>query len=109
MYLHSRYYPIAALVAANIHARLQHCLDAGTPLFTKRMAHGLAFAEDPGESFGENRSKILAAAMAATAGKAADERVAELRRHFEQRGLSLDQPWLNPGSVDRYEFPCAVS
>jgi hypothetical protein len=109
LYLHSRYYPIAALVAKSIHARLQHCLDAGTPLFTKRIAHGLAFAEDPGESFGENRSKILAAAMAATIGKPADERVAELRRHFAQRGLSLDQPWLNPGSLDRYEFPFPVS
>jgi hypothetical protein len=34
--------------------------------------------------------------------------MAEVRRQFEQRGLSLDQPWRNPGSVDRYQFPLPV-
>lgn len=105
LYLHARYYPIAALVLESLHARVRHALEPGTPLFTKRLADGLGFAEDPGESFGENRSKILAAAMAATQDQAADERIRELRRQFEQRGLSPDRPWLNAGSVDRYEFP----
>ena len=109
LYLHSRYYPIAALVVESIHARLRHLLDPGTPLFTKRLADGLGFAEDPGESFGENRSKILASAMTATQGQAADQRIDELRRQFEQRGLSFHQPWLNPGSADRYEFPFPVA
>jgi hypothetical protein len=108
LYLHSRYYPIAALVVEAIHAQISPWLNPGTPLSAKRLAGGLAFAEDPGESFGENRSKILAAAMAATRGKSADERMAEVRRQFEQRGLSLDQPWRNPGSVDRYQFPLPV-
>ncbi len=105
LYLHARYYPIAALVTESVHARLEPWLGPDTPLFSKRLAHGLALAEDPGESFGENRSRILAAAMAATRGKPADERIAELRRQFERRGLSLARPWLNPGSMDRYEFP----
>jgi len=105
LYLHARYYPIAALVAEKVHAQISPWLAAGTPLFTKRLAGGLAFAEDPGESFGENRSKILAAAMVASHGKTLDERMAEVRRQFEQRGLSFHQPWLNPGSVDCYMFP----
>jgi hypothetical protein len=84
-------------------------LGPGTPLFAKRLADGLAFAEDPGGSFGENRTKILAGAMAATRGMPVEERIAELRHQFEQRGLSLDRPWLNPGSMDRYEFPFPVS
>ena len=105
LYLHSSYYSIAALTVEAVHAQVSPWLNLGTPLFAKRLAHGLAFAEDPGESFGENRSKILAAAMAATRGKSVDERLAEVRRQFEQRGLSLNQPWLNPGSVDRYPFP----
>jgi type III HopA1-like effector protein len=108
LYLHSRYYPIAALVAEEVHAQLSPWLDAGTPLFAKRLADGLAFAEDPGESFGENRSKILAAAMVATRGKSLDERRAEVRRAFDEHGLSLDRPWLNPGSLDRYQFPFPV-
>jgi hypothetical protein len=108
LYLHVRYYPIAAQVAEKIHAKLLPCLRTDTPLFAKRLADGLALAEDPGESFGENRSKILAAAMVATRGKSTDERMAEVRRRFEERGLSLDRPWLNPGSVDRYQFPFPV-
>jgi hypothetical protein len=108
LYLHARYYPIAALVVEKVHAQVAPWLASGTPPFAKRLADGLAFAEDPGESFGENRSKILAAAMAATRGKSVDERMAEVHRQFEQRGLSLDQPWLNPGSVDRYAFPFPV-
>jgi HopA1 effector protein family len=109
LYLHSRYYPIAALVIEEVHAELSPWLDAGTPLFAKRLADGLAFAEDPGGSFGENRSKILAAAMVATRGKSLDERKTEVRRAFDERGLSLDRPWLNPGSLDRYQFPFPVS
>jgi hypothetical protein len=29
----------------------------------------------------------------------------ELRRQFEQRGISLDTPWLGPASPETYEFP----
>jgi hypothetical protein len=108
LYLHARYYPIAALLVEEVHAQVSAWLYSGTPLFAKRMADGLAFAEDPDESFGENRSKILAAAMVSTHGKSLDERWAAVRRAFEERGLALDQPWLNPGSVDRYEFPFPV-
>jgi HopA1 effector protein family len=109
LYLDARYYPIAALAVESIYAEVQHVLGPGTPLFAKRLAAGLAFAEDPGGSFGEHRTKILAGAMAATRGMPLEERIAELGREFEQRGLSLDQPWLNPGSMDCYEFPFPVS
>jgi hypothetical protein len=109
LYMLARYYPIAALVIEAVHAQVSDWLCSDTPLFSKRLADGLAFAEDPDESFGENRSKILAAAMAASSGKSLDERRAEVQRAFEERGLSLEKPWLNPGSVDRYEFPFPVS
>jgi hypothetical protein len=109
LYFHGRYYPITALVVESVHGLVRRLLYPGTPLFTNHMADGLAFAEDPGESFGENRSKILAAAMAATCGRPAAERLAEVKRQFELQGLSLDRPWLNQGSVDRYEFPFRTS
>jgi hypothetical protein len=109
LYLDARYYPIAALVVESIYSEVQHVLHPSTPLFAKRLADGLAFAEDPGGSFGENRTKILAGAMVATRAMPVEERIAELRHQFEQRGLSLDRPWLNPGSMDRYEFPFLVS
>jgi hypothetical protein len=109
LYLDARFYPIAALVVESIYAEVQQVLSPSTPLFAKRLADGLAFAEDPGGSFGEHRTKILAAAIVASRGMPVQERIAELARQFEQRGLSLDQPWLNPGSTDRYEFPFPVS
>jgi hypothetical protein len=109
LYLHKRYYAIAALLVERVHCRVRDWLDAGTPLFARRLADGLGFAEDPGESFGQHRCAILAAAMAATCGRPAEERLEEVRRQFERRGLSLDRPWLNAGSVDRYEFPFSLT
>lgn len=109
LYLHRRYYPIAALLVEPIHAGLERSLDAGRPLFTKRLAGGLGLAEDPGESFGKHRSRVLAEAVVASRGKPLAERLEEVRRRFSLRGLSLDQPWLNAGSIDRYEFPFPVS
>ena len=108
LYLNRRYYAIAALLVERVHVRLRAWLNAGTPLFARRLADGLGFAEDPGDSFGKHRCKILAEAMAATRGQPAEERLQEVRRQFERRGLSLDRPWLNAGSVDRYEFPFPV-
>jgi hypothetical protein len=47
--------------------------------------------------------------MVATRLRPIEARMAEVRRQFEENGLSLDQPWLNAGSVHRYEFPFPVS
>jgi hypothetical protein len=46
--------------------------------------------------------------MAATPGKPVEERLQQVRLQFERRGLSLDRPWLNAGSPDRYQFPFPV-
>jgi len=108
LYLHRRQYAIAALLVERVHSGLSPWLDTGTPLFAWHLADGLGFAEDPGDSFGKHRCTILAEAMAATCGRPAEERLQEVRRQFEKRGLSLDRPWLNAGSVDRYDFPFAV-
>jgi hypothetical protein len=105
LYLNARYYAIAALLVEGVHLGLRAWLNADTPLFARRLADGLGFAEDPGDSFGKHRCNILAEAMAATCGKPVEERLQEVRRQFERRGLSLDRPWLNAGSVDQYEFP----
>jgi hypothetical protein len=109
LYLHQRYYAVAALLVERVHQGIAGWLSPGTPLFTRQLAGGLGFAEDPGDSFGKHRCGILAEAMTATRGWPAEERLQEVRRRFEQRGLSLDRPWLNAGSVDRYEFPFPIT
>ena len=105
LYLHRRHYPIAALLAERVLSAVRPWLSAGTPLFARHLAGGLGFAEDPGDSFGKHRCQILASAMTATRGKPAEERLDEVRRQFDERGLTLDRPWLNSRSADRYEFP----
>src|SRR5581483_3139041 len=109
LWVHRRYYPIAAMLVQRVHERVRASLAAETPLFTRRLADGLAFAEDPGDSFGSHRCRILAEALCASCGGSSDERHAELARQFEQRGLSLDRPWLNAGAVDSYEYPFPVA
>ena len=109
LYLDARFYPIAALVIEAVYAEVRSLLLPGTPLFAKRLDEGLAFAEDPGSSFGEHRMKILAAVMVATRGKPVDERLAEVSKQFEQLGLAFDRPWLNARSVDCYDFPLLVA
>jgi hypothetical protein len=47
--------------------------------------------------------------MAASQQKAVGERLAEVRRHFEERGLSLDSPWLNANSQGQYEYPFSIA
>ncbi len=63
------------------------------PLFTRRIARGVGFAEDPGESFGQNRCRILAEAMMTS------REIEEVRRRFAAHGLSLDAPWAGSGAL----------
>jgi hypothetical protein len=105
LYIGRRYYPIAALLVESIHGEVLPWLNESTPLFTRPLAWGLAFAEDPGDSFGKHRCAILAAAISATRGSPMEGRFAELRRGFDRQGLSLDTPWLNANSSGDCEYP----
>jgi hypothetical protein len=79
-----------------------------TPLFTKKLRRGVGFAEDPGNrlSFGTHRSWIVARTLAQSyvRNHDADQQWADLVAEFEQEGLSIDRPYLNPGSKDCYEL-----
>jgi hypothetical protein len=86
-------------------------LKPATPALAKRLAPGLALAEDPGlqaVSFGMSRCQILADAVvrAAEAGVVDPEvRMEIVRARFAEDGITLERPYLNPGSTDRYTFP----
>jgi hypothetical protein len=108
LYVDRRHYTIAAMLVAEVHDKIRDRLLDDTPLFTKRLARGLALAEDPGDSFGKSRCKIVAQALWAAYESNLDP-LEELTRLFRERGLTLERPYLNPGSVDRYEFPVAVT
>jgi HopA1 effector protein family len=84
-------------------------LRPGTPALTKRLADGLAVAEDPPglDSFGMHRCGLLADAMVRAfelGAHAVPERLALVERHFDEQGVAFDRPYLNAGSVDDYEL-----
>ncbi len=80
-------------------------LRARTPVFAKRLAPGLAFAEDPpeDESFGTHRCGLLAEALVAgheSGARSTTDRVRAIAMRFAAAGLSLDRPFANPRSTD---------
>jgi len=110
LYVDRRYYGITARILASIYPRLAHVLDSATPIFTRRLADGLGFAEDPseGKSFGLSRCTILAETLRACYEQnltPVEQRLAELEKQFHNRGIDPKRPYLNPGSRDTYEFP----
>ena len=109
LYVDKRFYRVTARVLANVHEEVACHLRPDAPLFTKPLADGLALAEEPytGESFGMQRCRMLAEGiLSAHARGLRDEasRLEEVERHFAAYGLRLEAPYLNPRSVDQYEF-----
>ena len=80
-----------------------------TPALTKQQAPGIAIAEDPGngESFGQNRSRLIAEGLISAGKRGSTDENASLRQVelvFERENISLESPYLNPGSKDVYDL-----
>jgi hypothetical protein len=87
------------------YAQVRGGLRPETPLFTKSLAPGLGFAEDPrnGLSFGYSRSRLVARALwdAHQSGAADPEQRVEAVAHFFRReGIDPARPHLESGSAD---------
>jgi hypothetical protein len=109
LYVDKRFYRVTARVLAGVHREVARHLRPDAPLFAKPLADGLALAEEPytGESFGMQRCRILAEGiLSAHTRGLRDEasRLEEVERHFAAYGLKLEAPYLNPRSIDQYEF-----
>ena len=110
LYLNIRFYRLATELLAEVHKQVADYLEPDAPLFSKQLAVGLGLAEEPGdgESFGQQRCRILAEGMWNAYElklQTEHERLQEVIKHFELKGLSLDNPHLNQGSIDQYDFP----
>lgn len=110
LYVNKRFFRIVAELVTDIYRAAKEYLQAETPLFTKPLAPGLALAEDPGngESFGMSRSRILAEGIwnAYRQGSQTEPaRLEEVENAFKTYGIPFECPYLNPGSIDRYELP----
>ncbi|HKG58817.1 MAG TPA: T3SS effector HopA1 family protein [Pyrinomonadaceae bacterium] len=77
------------------------------PLFTKPLLGGIGLAESPvgAESFGLNRCRLIAEGIVNAWLNGHQEptpRLLAVEQRFASEGLSLAQPYLNPGSNDSY-------
>ena len=111
LFVGKRYHRITAELLIDVYPRVKKHLKPETPLFTKRLAPGLALAEEPGngESFGMNRCRLLAEgiwnAYALQGLQSAQARLQAVTEQFGNYGIAIDRPYLNAGSVHRYELP----
>jgi hypothetical protein len=109
LYTSRRHADFTYKIVSEICRRLERLLIDEVPLFTLRLAPGLAFAEDPGsqESFGMSRCRMLAEGIWSAYKKNAKqtfERLECVEEWFSSVGISLDHPWLNAGSADEFKF-----
>lgn len=109
LYLPRRDFAAAAPALRGVAIALsKRLLDAEPPL-ALRLTAGVALAEDPGgtQSFGTDRCRLLAEAIASSAGPAppsAATVLAAVRARFAAAGLDPDRPHLEPGAGAEYPW-----
>ena len=110
LYLNKRAYHLAAELLSDVYTQLTEELNPDTPLFTKKLAAGLGLAEEPttGESFGQQRCRILAHALWSTFQNKQDDdesRLQEISAQLDANGIDSEFPYRNAGSDGLYDFP----
>jgi hypothetical protein len=108
-YIRNSDYNAISKMLETIYPEIAGNLKEGTPVFTKPLAAGIGLAEDPGQgdSFGLHRCRLLADGMirAYEWGKnSISERLRVVDDRFAEDGISLEKPFLKPGSSDGYIF-----
>ncbi len=108
IYLPADGYRDAAPIIEQIYAHIAQNLRPETPVFTKPLAPGLGLAEDPpgGHSFGMHRCGLVADGLINAYSEAATslgERTERVITRFEEAGIDIDSPFLNPGAKDSYD------
>ncbi|MFT5095205.1 MAG: hypothetical protein ACI93T_004052, partial [Porticoccaceae bacterium] len=114
LYVPWRFWDPARHCVADSLTWTESLIEDDIPLFTKQARAGVALAEDPGRlrSFGQTRCELMAESLVdvwLAGSQHSTESTAEdaILSRFQQAGLTLDQPWLNPGSRDWLELPAA--
>jgi hypothetical protein len=114
LYIERGDYDRAADIVAATYPAIAGHLKPAVPALTKPLAEGLSLAEDPGQangSFGMHRCQLLAEAVIRAHERAADPAKAtieDVEARFDEEGVSLDRPYLNPGSADDYALALPV-
>jgi hypothetical protein len=109
LYIKKQHYEAIAELLGPVYEKVAIDLEPTPPAFTKQLAPGLSLAEDTGrgDSFGISRCRILAEGLvqAHERGKrTVRERLDVVIERFGEAGISLERPYLQPGSTDVYTF-----
>jgi hypothetical protein len=109
LYLDNRYYTIGLALLGGIYRELQAYFQAACPLFTRKIAPGFGFAENPlnpQESFGTSRSRLIARSLAAAFNEGLDKQLwkESVLSAIGRDGYELQTFYLNPGSHYSYHF-----
>ena len=109
LYLDDESVAASADIVAAAYDASRFALRAGVPLFARRLAPGLAFAESPptGDSFGMHRCDLIAEGLVRAFERGAvapGARAAVVRERLTEYGFDLGAFERNPGSRYPYRF-----
>ncbi len=111
LYFNSSNYEAVKGILENIYRQHQNYFQPEIPLFTKKLAPGLALAEEPDQkfsskdSFGTNRCQIIANGLLAakkTGDNSPASRMEAIVQQFDLLGIKLERSHLNANSEDIY-------
>lgn len=110
LYVDKRYFSLVSNLLLEAFDHLKPWLNSEVPMFTKVLAQGIGFAENPfsiGESFGTSRCKIIAQAItnAWKTGIPKSEWSMFIQDAFARHFLQPDALYRNPNSRYPYQFP----
>lgn len=110
LYLDKRYFQIASTLLQKRYSTFSSYLNEAIPLFSKRIASGIGFAENPfdtNDSFGTNRCKVIAQGLVEAWRQQLPktEWLTIILQLIERNFLDVNQIHLNPNSKYPYYFP----
>jgi hypothetical protein len=113
VYVRKDDFPFVAGILGWLYGEVSRYLKPGVPTFTKPVARGVGLAEDPGqgESFGQNRCRLLAEGLIRAheqGARSLDARLQVVLDCYAAAGVRLDRPYLNGDSADDYTFQTAL-
>jgi len=109
LYLSKAYANIGWEVISDFMSKSSNVVNEGIPLFTLPLFKGVGFAESPPRasvSFGKSRADIISEAIAQSFQKvnSKENRLDEISYMFSQKGLNIDELYLNSNANYPYSF-----
>ncbi|MFI5220041.1 MAG: T3SS effector HopA1 family protein [Bacteroidia bacterium] len=108
LYIENCYVNISLQLLRKIVSHLKPFLKTTVPLFALKLFNGFSFAENPtdGNSFGMNRSLLIADGIAEAIHKKRNKKLwlSFMLKHINKSGYSVNEMYRNPGPAYPYDF-----